>query len=185
MLYERHRRFLPLNDPVRQDPTYGEPELDPAPAPRTHEEADAGGKRAEAWDGPKCHHPVHETSIHWWCPLAVLAFFDLVKDFCPDMMHILKDFFSLHFILLFKGKRKPALHSRPRPELRVPKTGELTTAIRNKHKAKVRAWKTAKTRNLVIRAVLVLLTLLCALLTRVQLVPTVLCLLHCRNATRV
>ena len=146
MVFERHRRLLAANDPVRRDPEYGDAEDDVFPAARNHEESARDGERArahttQAYTSNK--HPYRQTSIRYWCALVILHLFDMVKDFVPDTMHIVKDFFSLHFIPLFKGKRLPARYKTPRPTPNVT-DGRVTPADKAKHAQNLAAWLRAK-----------------------------------------
>jgi hypothetical protein len=146
MIYNRHRRYLAVGDPIRTDPSYGCEELDDSPLARTHAESVAAGKEADEYEGPANKHPRHRTSIKWWCPLSILPFFDVVKDFVPDFMHIVKDFFSLHYIPLFKGLRVPSAMKNKRPVLKRVK-GKLTTEMRAAHRRKLQRWKDGVARH--------------------------------------
>ena len=144
MIFNRHRRYLDESDPARTDLTYGPPELDASPADRTHAESDAAGIAADRYVGAKCHHPKHRTSIKWWNPLSILALFNLVKDFVPDICHILKDFFCLHYIPLFKGLRGPSAFRPIKPRLLKKNGMAITYAMRMEHEektAKYNHWK--------------------------------------------
>ena len=139
MIYTQHRRYLAEDDPARTDPAFGPPELMPAHAARTHEEAVAAGEAAEAYQGPKTHHPSKLSSVKWWNPLTILPFWDMIRDFCPDTMHIIKDLFADHYIKLFKGMRGPKPFPLPEPVLK-RKKGKITRAIRDEHEAKLVEW---------------------------------------------
>ena len=148
MVFNKHRRYLDDEDPARTDPTYGEPDQDtPSPAARSHDETVAAGLAADAWQGTKKDHPKHKSSIKWWCPLSILAFFCLVKDFCPDTMHIIKDFWQLHYIPLFKGKRVPKPMKGQKPQLKKNAKGSTTAAMRREHSVKLAAWNIATARH--------------------------------------
>ena len=121
-------RWLAANDPLRQG--YG-PEV-PPPA-RTHTQACAEAKAAEAA-------PYHsrdtksnirfQTGIKHWCPLSVLNLFDMIWDFCPDLMHIIKTFFERLVLGVFSGSRHPSAFSQQEPE----KPGRsATAAVRAKY----------------------------------------------------
>ena len=139
MMFERHRRYLRTEDPIRRAPEYGEPEVDDPPAHRSGTETARHGLEADAWRGAKDKHPRHTTSIKWWCPLAILAFFCLVRDFVPDTMHIVKDFLSGHFIPLFKGKRIPNAWGTEEPVL-IRRKGRATQEARDEYAAKLKDW---------------------------------------------
>ena len=120
MVFAGYKRMLPPDDPGRGANT---PE---APAARTHEETCQLGKEADTYDKsglPGSGHPKHDTGINRWCPLAILKLFCLIRDICPDMMHIIKGLLGGHWIPLLKGERPIA-----RPVCRTPepkrKTGQ-------------------------------------------------------------
>jgi hypothetical protein len=149
MVFERHRRLLAANDPVRRDPTYGDTEDDVFPAARNHDESARDGERARAHTAhpyTSSRHPYSKTSIRFWCALVILHLFDMVKDFVPDTMHILKDFWSLHFIPLFKGLRLPARYKAPRPTPKVT-YGRVTPADKVTHAQNLAKWLRAKAEN--------------------------------------
>ena len=101
-VYAEFRRYLKPGYPGRGARTKK------APKNRTHEETDKIGKRCdrhERNDGAEADHPKHKTGIGRWCPLAVLPYFNLIRDVLPDMMHIIYGVFNGHFIPLFKGNR--------------------------------------------------------------------------------
>ena len=154
MCFQRHRRYLAPDDPLRQDPRYGAAEEDDAPAPRTHAEVDAAGKQADAWWGAESKHPKHTSSIKWWCALAILAFFDMVKDIVPDMMHIVKDFFTEHFIPLFKGNRvasRSPFEARKEPKPKEDDAGEIITESIPAANKKLQKWLVDKAKNKAVR----------------------------------
>lgn len=124
-MFQRHRRYLAADDPERTNPAFGDAEQSPPPPDRVHADAVRDGLEADSYRGPAGHHPQHRTSVKWWCPLAVLPHFDLVQDFVPDMMHIVKDFFTGHYIPLFKGSRMPKPWTKPSPQI-VRKRGKVT-----------------------------------------------------------
>ena len=43
--------------------------------------------------------------IKEWCPLAALAFFDVIWDFVPDMMHMIYNILKIYVVKLIKGVR--------------------------------------------------------------------------------
>ena len=124
MVYAGYKRLLKPGTPGRGADT-------PAPpASRTHEETNRLGKQADTYDksrAPENSHPKHDTGINRWCPLAILALFNLILDVCPDMMHIIKGIFGGHWIPLLKGERHIA---RPRFKSKKIPTNETDTARR-------------------------------------------------------
>lgn len=100
-------RWLPADHPWRTDPSFGPPcDTDP-PEPRDHDECVAQGKASDDYRGFKNAHVKEETGINRSCPLSFLHLFNIVWDVCPDMMHIIKNFFEKLTFKLFAGKRKP------------------------------------------------------------------------------
>ena len=146
MIFRGHRQYLADDDPARTDPAYGTPEVMPTHAARTHEEAVTAGEAAEAYDGPKKYHPSKQSSVKWWNPLSILPFWDMIRDFCPDAMHIIKDLLADHYIPLFKGNRCPKPFKTPKPVL-LRKNGKLTPAIRAEHKAQLEKWRELSARH--------------------------------------
>ena len=147
MIFGRHRRYLADDDPARTDPVYGTPEVLPAPAARTHGEAVAAGEAAEVYVGPKNNHPSKKSSVKWWNPLSILPLWDMIRDFCPDAMHIIKDLLADHYIKLFKGMRYPKPFKPTKPVLRRKKGQRLTPAVRAEHEAKLEQWHVLKARH--------------------------------------
>ena len=101
-------RWLHPDDPLRHG--YG-PEG--PPAPRTHRQACREAKVSDSkpyhtWDSTK--HVRLTTGINHWCPLSVLNKFDMIWDFCPDMMHLIKTFFERLVIGVFSGSREPSFN---------------------------------------------------------------------------
>jgi hypothetical protein len=97
-------RWLDQEDPLRNG--CGN---DPPPQARTHDKACSEAKTSEAsvlaWKSDK--HPRKKTGINHWSPLSVLSMFNMIWDFCPDMMHIIKTFFERLVLGVFSGKRRP------------------------------------------------------------------------------
>lgn len=60
-------------------------------------------KPHHTWDASS--HVRFSTGINQWCPLSVLNKFDMIWDFCPDMMHLIKTFFTRLVIGVYSGKR--------------------------------------------------------------------------------
>jgi hypothetical protein len=96
-------RWLTQNDPLR---TGLGPEL--APPARTKEEvcrqAIESDASAYAWTGKA--HPRNKSGVNTWCPLSVLSKFNMIWDFTPDMMHIIKTFFERLLFGVFSGNRR-------------------------------------------------------------------------------
>ena len=106
-------RWLHPNDPLRREYDQEGP-----PAPRTHARACAEAKASDnaahhPWD--RKNHPRKASGINHWSPLSVLNKFDMIWDFCPDMMHIIKTFFDRLVVGVFSGSRKPASFKRTEP----------------------------------------------------------------------
>ena len=106
-------RWLPPDDPLRRGYSQEGP-----PAPRTHAQACAEAKTSDEaahhpWD--RKTHPRLATGINHWSPLSVLNKFDMIWDFCPDMMHIIKTFFDRLLVGVFSGERKPTSFKRTEP----------------------------------------------------------------------
>jgi hypothetical protein len=98
------------DDPLRAGYDAGGP-----PPPRTHEAACREAKESEAslysWES-KANHPRYKTGINHWSPLSVISRFNMIWDFCPDMMHIIKTFFERLVVGVFTGERAPSLNIR-------------------------------------------------------------------------
>jgi hypothetical protein len=81
------------------------------PAMRTHDsivrdaEADRDHTLAK---GYKKHAPHKTTGVKELSPFRFLAFFDLVWDIMPDLMHIVPVMWKGHIFKMFGGKRTPA-----------------------------------------------------------------------------
>jgi hypothetical protein len=98
-------RWLHPDDPLRRG--YGPEE---PPPKRTHSQACTEAKDSESaaystWNSD--NHVRLKTGINHWCPLSVLNKFDMIWDFCPDIMHIVKTFFERLVIGVFSGSRRP------------------------------------------------------------------------------
>ena len=98
-------RWLHPNDPRRQAH-----EDSPSPAAKTHAWACREAKKSDEctcdWKS-KAHHPRYKSGVNYWCPLSVLSKFDMIWDFCPDMMHIIKTIFERLVVGVFSGARRP------------------------------------------------------------------------------
>jgi hypothetical protein len=101
------RRWLPHAHPFRTHPSFGPPDNRDPPEPRNHDECVAQGKASDDYRGFKNAHVRFDTGINRSCPLSFLHLFDIVWDICPDMMHIVKNFFEKITFQLFAGKRAP------------------------------------------------------------------------------
>jgi hypothetical protein len=66
------------------------------------------GKASDDWTGPDNRHPRHTTGVNASCPLSKLHLFDIIWDICPDMMHIIKNFFEKLTMQVFSGARVPS-----------------------------------------------------------------------------
>jgi hypothetical protein len=111
-------RWLHPDDPWREDEAgeFGSSELGETPAPRTHRETMEQAKEAEEYSGPNDKHPENTHGIRGTCPLGLLAFFDIIWDLCPDMMHINKNLWDRCIVALLTGRRKPTLSKKnPNP----------------------------------------------------------------------
>jgi hypothetical protein len=135
-------RWLPPDDPLRRG--YG---LEGPPAPRTHHQAckeakDSDSKPYHTWE--YATHVRLKTGINHWCPLSVLYKFDMVWDFCPDMMHLIKTFFERLVIGVFSGAREPSSFKRKEPAK--PAKG-APAAERKDFGEKMRQFKARKTEH--------------------------------------
>jgi hypothetical protein len=129
-------RWLHPDDPLRAP--FGS---DGPPAPRTHARACAEAKESDKaahhpWK--RENHPRKKTGINHWSPLSVLNNFDMIWDFCPDMMHIIKTFFDRLMLGVYSGKRKPSKFKAPEPE--DPGTGS-SRADKKKYKEKLKIYE--------------------------------------------
>jgi hypothetical protein len=114
-------RWLDEHDALRSQ---GVQEHKVAPEPRTHVESYRQGQESENYIGPDNAHPKLDHGINGWCILGLLALFDIIWDICPDMMHILKNFFERVFIALPAGERIPNIQA----TFNVPKRTRNDTA---------------------------------------------------------
>lgn len=106
------RRYLGPDHPYRTDRRFGKRERREPPATRQHAEIIADSLRLDALytKKDKSDH-VQESGVKEWCALSILPLWNMVWDFLPDMMHILKGFFQRQLVRLFKSKRHPAAPS--------------------------------------------------------------------------
>ena len=100
-------RWLPKNHHFRRDEAFGQKRGSNPPPSRTHNKAVAQGLAQDNWQGPATRAPKHDTGINSSCPLSFLHLFDVIWDVCPDMMHIIKNFFEKLTFKLFAGSRVP------------------------------------------------------------------------------
>jgi hypothetical protein len=115
------RRYLGCDHPWRTDASFGAPEVRDCPTHRTHAQTVREARANEAWTGPKNKQPKKRHGVNEFCFLSQLDFFDIIKDFLPDPMHILKNTWS-NLILLMRGLRYPAM---PRMLLYERSSGEF------------------------------------------------------------
>lgn len=130
-------RWLPDDHPFRSDPAFGPAEVRAAdpPAPRANAEARQQGNASDNWAGAKNAHPRLASGINGSCALSFLYLFDLIWDICPDMMHIIKNFFEKLTFKVFNGSRTPRWAAGKNKE---PAKGDAD------FKSKMRAYKDAK-----------------------------------------
>jgi hypothetical protein len=100
-------RWLPRGHRFRRDETFGAKRGSNPPGARTHAEAVEQGEESDNWTGAANAHPRKTSGINASCPLSKLYLFDIIWDICPDMMHIIKNFFEKLTIAVFSGKRVP------------------------------------------------------------------------------
>jgi hypothetical protein len=146
LLVPRHRWLHP-DDPLRAG--YG-PDL-PPPA-RTHAQACQDAKDSEAdtvaWKNKK--HVRYTNGVNYWSPLSVLMMFDMIWDFCPDMMHIIKTFFERLTLGVFGGTRSPTFKMKEPSKPMEDEDGEAPArraakaAAREKYKQKKKHFDTQK-----------------------------------------
>ena len=107
-------RWLHPDDPLRE--LHGD--MGP-PAARTDAQSCTDAKESESsmhgWENKK-NHPRYQSGINHWSPLSVLMLFSVVWDFCPDVMHIIKNFFEKLVLGTFTGSRRPKWSSSKCPE---------------------------------------------------------------------
>jgi hypothetical protein len=111
-----NRRHLPAHNSLRDDPRFGapcRPDEHPTPPLRAHAQTLATGKEIESTTGTERSRKEKSTGIYGFCFFAFLFLFDVVWDFMPDMMHIIKDLWQGYFIPYFKGDVEPATPKAP------------------------------------------------------------------------
>lgn len=87
---------------------FGSVERGGPPPQRTHAEATAEGVKCDEYTGPACHHPRTRSGINGATPFSHCPLFDIIRDLCPDMMHIIVNFF-LHWLPVLSGSRRPTV----------------------------------------------------------------------------
>jgi hypothetical protein len=112
-----NRRYLPENHKLREKmdtlngrPEFKEAETRPPPPPRTHDVVVEDARLTKAYaDAKKAKRrsPHKESGVKFVCYFALLFLFDMVWDFLPDMMHIVKAILHGHLYPLLKGERDP------------------------------------------------------------------------------
>jgi hypothetical protein len=139
-------RWLPRNHRFRRDPAFGTARGTNPPPARNHATAVEQGQATDKWKGTLKGDPRHETGINTSCPLSFLHLFDVIWDICPDMMHIVKNFFEKLTWSVFSGNRIPAWSEAKHP--RPSKDGADYEAKLAKYKDAVARWKLAVKQNL-------------------------------------
>jgi hypothetical protein len=92
------------------------PNEDRPPFPcRTHADFVADALEQAEYEGPKVRAPYKRTGVKELSPLRFLAFFDLVWDLLPDMMHIIMGIWKAHIFPMLRGLRTPAF---PKPRMK-------------------------------------------------------------------
>lgn len=114
-VFGQHRRYLSPSDPIRNDPTYGQPEHRPPPRVRTMEQALRHGTLAARLkhSKPKQRHTEHvtKTGLYDLSPLATHPGYNIVDRSFLDLMHIIKNVVDLH--LMKRMGNRAALPSLP------------------------------------------------------------------------
>lgn len=102
-------RWCPAGHPFRSNRAFGDAatRAEDPPASRTHEEVKQQGKDSDEYTGPANAHPSNTTGVNGVCALVYLHLFNLIWDVCPDMMHIVKNFFEKFTFKVFNGSRVP------------------------------------------------------------------------------
>ena len=100
-------RWLPPNHQFRADAAFGTKRDTGPPRARTHAESVQQGLDSDNYRGTKKGHVRKLTGINTSCALSFLHLFDIIWDVCPDMMHIIKNFFEKLSFKLFAGACVP------------------------------------------------------------------------------
>ena len=82
---------------------------------------------AHAYRGPKSRHPMHATGVKYLSGLHFVPLFDIIRDMCPDMMHVVQRLLPGRLMPLLKGFARPARFK----DLK-PKTGETKAEIKTR-----------------------------------------------------
>ena len=116
--YGNSRKELPQGDPYRTDEQFSQPEHADPTAFRTHAEATRDGTISSSLkdiaNNARYDRHKSNTGIFESCVLALLHHFDMIWDWCPDMMHHIKQLIAGHIIPLMKGERTIALIKIPK-----------------------------------------------------------------------
>ena len=137
--------WLPTGHRFRKDADFGSYRGDDPPGARNDAECVAQGKAADNHRGTKKAHPKETTGINRSCPLSYLRLFDIVWDICPDMMHIIKNFFEKLSFKLFAGARVPVWDA---SKNKAPAKGAKNYAeALLRHQDAVARWKLAVEQN--------------------------------------
>jgi hypothetical protein len=138
-------RWLPKTHEFRTDLRFGPPNHDGPPDPRRAAECVEQGKASDNYRGFQNAHVKNTTGINRSCPLSFLFLFDIVWDICPDMMHIIKNFFEKLTFKLFAGLRTPEWDKSKNMK---PQAGAEDYAAKlNRHEDAVARWKLAVHQN--------------------------------------
>lgn len=140
-------RWCPEGHPFKSERGHGtvaERNAEP-PEYRTHSESVQHGRDADDYKGPENGHPRHTTGINGSCALVNLFHFDIIWDICPDMMHIIKNFFEKLSFKVFNGSRVPRWSDHKNKK---PKPGEEDyTAKMAAHSRAKKRWEEAVTQH--------------------------------------
>jgi hypothetical protein len=151
-----YRRYLGPDHPYRTDNRFGEEERRPPPDARTHadivrDSLHQKGLRRGGATAATMKDFASTSGVKFWCPFSILPLFNLVWDFLPDMMHVLKGIIHRHLFGLLKGYREPkppklvkANNSHPPDERRVRQAVNRRAC---------RVWKKAKTVPIVLMCI--------------------------------
>jgi hypothetical protein len=102
-------RWCPEGHHFRDKPEFGTAaQRDAAPPDfRKHDETCRQGHESDVYTGADNAHPRKSTGVNETSALAFLFLFNLIWDVCPDMMHIIKNFFDKLTFKVFSGARVP------------------------------------------------------------------------------
>jgi hypothetical protein len=111
------RQHLPPDSPLRTDPSFGPEERRPPPETRTHvdicqcaDEVDRLNGRGDAAARAAAE---KRTGVYGWCPLSLLALFNMAWDITGDMMHLIKGMWMRRLIPMLKGELTQAHPKEP------------------------------------------------------------------------